>query len=117
MPKLYTRIGFAPSFEQTSPGVYEPIEVVKNYYGELLKNARRLESSGQLNDNINISNRISILSDPYARENFHSIRWIKFLGSKWKVNNVDVEYPRLILSIGGLYNDNSTTENGASNNA
>lgn len=113
MPKLYTRIGFAPSFTQTAPGVWEEVEVIKNYYGEILRNARRLENSGQLNDNINVNNRISILSDPYARENFHSIRWIEFMGTKWKVSDVEVEYPRLIFTIGGIYNaDNDTPTNG-----
>ena len=113
MPKLYTQIGFAPSYVQTAPGVWEENVVVKNYYGEILRNIRRRENSGQVNDNININNRISIVADPYARENFHTMLWIKFMGSKWKITEAEVEYPRLILTIGGLYNENED-ENGAS---
>lgn len=109
MPKIFTQIGYAPSFAETAPGVYEEVEVIKNYYGEILRNSRRLENSGQLNDNVNVNNRISILSDPYARENFHAIRWVKFMGTKWKVSDVEVEYPRLILTMGGVYNGNDAT--------
>ena len=110
MAKLYTRIGYAPSFMQTAPGVWVEDFVIKPYYGEFIRNSRRLESSGQVNDNVNISNRISIVADPYARENFHTIRWIEYMGARWKVSEVEVQYPRLILSIGGLYNDESETE-------
>ena len=110
MPKLYTTIGFAPRFTLTAPGVWEEEVVTKNYYGELIRNTRRLENTGQVNDNVNINNRISIVADPYARENFHTMRWIQFMGSKWKISEVEVEYPRLILSIGGLYNENEDTD-------
>ena len=110
MAKLYCKIGYAPSFIQTAPGVWNERIVVKRYYGEFIRNARRLESSGQVNDNVNINNRISIVADPYARENFHSMRWIEFMGAKWKVTDVDVQYPRLILTGGGLYNDTCKAE-------
>ena len=51
-----------------------------------------------------ISNDISILSVPYAVNNFHSMRYIEFMGAKWKVSDVEVQYPRLLLTLGGLYN-------------
>lgn len=108
MAKVYCKIGYAPSFVQTAPGVWTEKLVVKNYYAELIRNTRHLESSGQINDNINISNRFSIVADPYARENFHTMLWIEYMGSKWKIVDVDVQYPRLILMVGGLYNDGET---------
>ena len=74
------------------------------YSGELVKNTRRVESSGGINDNVNNSNEVSIVADPYAYENFHAMRYIKFMGAKWKISNVEVRYPRLILTIGGVYN-------------
>lgn len=112
MAKIYTTIGYAPSFINTAPGVWEEHVVEKKYYAELIRNSRHLESSGQVNDNVNINNRISIVADPYARENFHTMRWIDFMGAKWKITDVDVEYPRLILTIGGLYNDNEDETEG-----
>lgn len=104
MAKFYGEIGFGTSIE-TSPGVYEDQVTTRNYYGDLIKNTRRLESSGSVNDDVNISNQISIVADPYANENFYSMRYVKFMGSKWKISDVEVQYPRLILTIGGVYNE------------
>ena len=103
MAKFYGNIGFAETVE-TEPGVWVEEMTVRPYYGELVRNTRRLENSGGVNDNVNISNDISIIADPYANHNFHSIRYIEFMGVKWKVSNIEVRYPRLILTIGGVYN-------------
>ena len=103
MAKFYGNIGFAETVE-TEPGVWVEEMTVRPYYGELVRNTRRLENSGGVNDNVNISNDISIIADPYANHNFHSIRYIEFMGVKWKVSNIEVRYPRLILTIGGVHN-------------
>lgn len=84
--------------------VYVEVPVERTYYGDLLRNTRRMQDSGTLNDNLVISNEISIVADPFARENFHSIRYVKYMGTKWKVNSVDVQFPRLVLSLGEVYN-------------
>ena len=63
---------------------------------------------GTLNDNLNISNEISIVADPWARDNFHLMRYIEFMGAKWKITNIEVQYPRLILTVGGVYNESAT---------
>lgn len=102
--KYYGNIGFA-SYEETRRGIATPVTIARPYYGEVIRLNRRWENAHQLNDNINVNNSISILSDPYANENFSNIRWVEFMGSKWKVTNVELQYPRLILTIGGLYND------------
>lgn len=101
--KWYGVIGYAET-KETKPGVWEECIVERNYYGELTRNNRRLQGSQNLNDDINISNQLSILSDPYAVQNFHTIRYAEFMGTKWKVNSVDVQYPRLTLELGGIYN-------------
>jgi hypothetical protein len=103
MAKFYGEIGFAIQ-EETSPGVWVNVIRPSNYYGDVITNSRRLQNSNQLNDNIVISNEISIIADPYANENFHSILYVKFMGTKWKVSNVTVQYPRLILTLGEVYN-------------
>ena len=89
---------------ETSPGVWTDRITEREDYGDLIRNTRRLQSDDKVNDDINISNEISILSDPYAVNNFHSMRYAEFMGAKWKITNVEVSYPRLILSLGGLYN-------------
>lgn len=105
MAKFFGTIGFNEGTVETSPGIWEPKIVEHQYYGDLVRNSRRLQSSDKLNDDINISNEISIVSDPYANANFHSMLYIEFMNAKWKITDVEVQYPRLKLSIGGLYND------------
>ena len=107
MSKWYGNIGFAAKTEETEPGYYEEVIVVKPYIGDLIRNTRILQTSNSsTNDSINITNQISIIADPYARDHYYSIRYAEFSGAKWKVTNVDAsQYPRLILTLGGLSNE------------
>lgn len=104
MAKFYGAIGYAETVE-TVPSVYEEQITERMYSGELTRNTRRLQSSDNLNDNINVANEISIIADPYANQNFHKMRYVEFMGSKWKISNVEVQFPRLILSTNGVYNE------------
>lgn len=106
MAKFYGMIGFAEQVEET-PGVWVDKITVQQYYGDLVRNTRKLQSRDQLNDNIDIANDISIIADPYAAENFHKMRYVEFMGAKWKITNVEVQYPRLILTVGGVWNGES----------
>lgn len=103
MAKFYGVIGYAATV-QTEPGIYEEQIVEIEYMGDVLRNTRRLREGSKINDDITISNQISIIADPYASNNFHAMRYVTFMGAKWKVSEVDVQYPRLILTLGGLYN-------------
>lgn len=105
--KFYGKVGYAESVApaEDNPGVWKERIVEKPYYGDVLSFTRRVESSQDSTiDDINISNRISIIADPYAMQNFMNIEYVIFGGAKWKVPTVDVEYPRLILRLGGLWN-------------
>lgn len=103
MAKWFGHIGYAEKME-TSPGVWEEQITVREYYGDLTRNTRRLQSADKVNDDININNELSIVSDPYAMNHFFAMRYAEFMGAKWKITNVEVQHPRLILSLGGLYN-------------
>lgn len=103
MAKFAGKIGFAV-IEETQPGVWTERMVEHRYYGDLMRNTRRLQSSGNLNDNVTISNQISIVADPFAKENFHAMRYVELYGAKWKITSVEVQYPRLILELGDVYN-------------
>ena len=96
-------IGYAETLE-IEPGVWSEEFTERKYYGDLLRNSRRLQDSQQINGDITISNQISILADPYAVQHFHAIRYAELFGTKWKVSSVEVQYPRLILELGGIYN-------------
>lgn len=103
MAKFCGAIGFAVT-EETRPGIYEEKITERNYVGDLIRNSRRLQTGSQVNDDINISNQVSIVADPYASQNFHTMRYATYLGTKWKITNVEVQYPRLILELGGVWN-------------
>lgn len=103
MAKFYGKIGYAITTE-TAPGVWRPSIVERNYYGDVTRNLRRLESAQQVNDNINISDTISIVADPFAYENFFAMRYVEYMGAKWKISTVDVQRPRLLLTLGGIWN-------------
>lgn len=103
MGKWFGKIGYIVT-EETTPGVWVEQITERNYYGDIVRNTRRLQTSDKLNDDINVSNEISIVADPFARENFHAMRYIEFMGTRWKVSIVEEQYPRLILSLGGEYN-------------
>ena len=83
MAKFYGSVGYADTVE-TAPGVYEEKIVEYPYYGDLTRNTRQLQSGETLNDDINIANEISIVADPFARKNFHKMRYVVFMGEKWK---------------------------------
>lgn len=104
MAKWFGKIGFAETSE-TKPGVWTETITEREYFGDLNRNVRRLQTTEHLNDDIDISNEISIVSDPYANENFHAMRYAEFMGAKWKITSVEVQYPRLTLSLGGVWNE------------
>lgn len=101
--KWYGEIGYGVT-KETRSGVWEVIPYEKFYYGEITRNRRMLQSANQVNDDINFSQVVSIVSDPYATDHFHEIRYVKYGGTKWKVTNVEIQYPRLNLTLGGVYN-------------
>ncbi len=104
--KYYGSVGFAETTE-TAPGVWDEVITERKYAGDIIRASRRLDNAQQINDDVNVSNRISIVADPYALNNFANIRYINWLQHKWKVTEVDLQPPRMIFSIGGLYNDGS----------
>lgn len=103
MAKYYGQVGYAYDVT-TSPGVVEEHITERSYYGDVVRNVRKLESGESVNDNVQINNSISIVADPYAYEHFFAIRYVSWMGVLWKVTNVEVQRPRLLLTIGGVYN-------------
>lgn len=103
MAKWYGKIGYAETVE-TEPGIWEDVFTERSYYGDLIRNTRRLQSSSSVNDDVVVSNQISIVADPYANEHIFAMRYIEFQGAKWKISDVEVQHPRLLLTLGGVYN-------------
>lgn len=103
MGKFFGAIGYYSQAE-TVPGVWIEVITEREYSGDVLKNVSRTQSGENLNDNLTVDNRLSIIADAFAYENFYLMRYIKWMGALWKITIVDVQRPRLILTIGGVYN-------------
>ena len=103
MAKFYGNVGFAENIE-IRPSVYKAQITERPYYGDVLTNTRGLKNTGNVNDDVEVSNQISIVADAYAQEHFFAMRYVEWQGARWKVTTVKVQHPRLILSLGGVYN-------------
>lgn len=103
MAKWYGKVGYViPT--KTKPGVFRPSVTEKEYYGDIVSNRRQTQPTDQVNDNIIIRNTVSIIADPFAMQSLQYIRYVSFMGANWEVSNIEVQYPRLILTLGGIYN-------------
>ena len=101
--KFYGKIGFGETVEK-SDGIWVDTIVEKDYYGDILKNVKRSEDAAKVNDDISISNQLSSVSDPYLTNHFHAIKYVTMFDTNWKVTSVEVQFPRLLLTLGGVYN-------------
>lgn len=106
--KYYGKVGFVQTIETdplNHPGVYNEVVTEREYMGDVINDMRALQDSQSLNDDFSISNSFSIVADDYAYERFLYIRYIEYLGVKWKVLTVDtLNRPRLIIKVRGIYN-------------
>lgn len=107
MPKYCGNIGYAIS-EEVRPGVWKEEIQERKHYGDINRNRRNLQSSDGVNDGITISNELSIIADPFARENFHAMRYAEYMGAKWKIVSAEVQYPRLLITLSGVWNGQTT---------
>lgn len=104
MAKFYGKVGYGGNVE-TAPGVWTDVitaEVV--YMGDVIRNSRQLYDGTKVNDDLTVTNSISIVADAYANEHFFAIRYVEWAGALWDVTDVEVQIPRLILRLGGVYN-------------
>ena len=104
MAKFHGVIGYANTVN-TVPGVWQEQITERKYSGDVLKNVSKMRDGENLNPNLVLENRLSIVADPFAYENFHAIRYVQWMGAKWQVSAVEVQRPRLILTVGSVYNE------------
>lgn len=103
MAKFYGEIGYAISVE-AAPGVWGDDITERSYFGDVVRNTRRLQEGEYLNDDLTVGNSLSIVADAYANEHFFAIRYVRWAGTLWIVSDVEVQSPRLTLRLGGVYN-------------
>jgi len=108
MNKFYGAVGYAETEDINDDGVWQEQITERKYAGDILKFISRSRDGENLNRNIVPDNRISIVADPFAYDNFHAIRYVQWMEAKWQVTSVEVQRPRLILTIGGVYNEQTS---------
>lgn len=111
MAKWYGKVGIADTVKVES-GYFENQVVEHPCQGDVISNRWKRQNSGGINDDINLSNQISIIADPYILYHYSTIAYVEYMGTKWKVTDVEVQFPRLILNVGGVWHGNTsgTTE-------
>ena len=107
--KFYGLVGFSETVEKRK-GVKVQEVVEHAYAGDVLKRSVRYQNGESVNDDLNVQHQISIVADPYARNHFYTIKYVKWMGAAWKVSDVSVQYPRLVLTLGGVYNGATVPE-------
>lgn len=106
MAKWCGKVGYVESVEdENRPGIWVNKVTEREYFGDVIRQTNRWASSSDSTiDNLSIDNQISIVSDTFAEENVRFMRYVEFMGAKWKISSLEVKYPRLILTMGDLYN-------------
>ncbi len=108
MAKFYGIIGIA-DYVEDGLDIYRETIVERPYSGDIIRKSNRFVAGQSVNDNLTINMQVSIVADPYINQHFPSIRYIVVNGCKWKVASVDSSnYPRLILTLGDVYNGQQT---------
>ena len=104
--KFFGEVGYGESVQiPADSGIWvEKITTKVNYYGDVIRNTRRMSPGEGLNDDISVSNSISIVADEFAIKHFFKIKYVEWAGALWKVDDVEVQAPRLILRLGSVYN-------------
>ena len=102
--KFFGNVGYVDT-EETKPGVYEEVCTERPYYGDMDRMIGKWQSADKLVDDKRLNNEVSIVADEYAFKHFSSIHYVVIEGVKWNVDTITVSHPRLILEVGGLYNE------------
>lgn len=112
--RFHGRVGYVDTVE-TKPGLWEEKLTFRTYYGDVIRNTKRDSLGSKVNADIQVTNQISIVADPYARDHFFKLRCVEWQGALWSVSDVDASQPpRLIISLGGLYNEDLESTSGDS---
>jgi hypothetical protein len=105
MARFFDVVGYGDAIEEPSgSGVWVDDITEVSYYGDIIRNTKKSDVGEGVNDNITVNNSISIVADDFANENFLKIKYVRWSGVLWTVTSVEVKSPRLILSLGSVYN-------------
>ena len=106
MNRFSGKVGFVtPQKSETNRGIVKEIAIERTYYGDIVDTKARWSGSQDgVNDNVALSCKISIIADPFAYQHIPNIKYVEYMGALWKVTDITIQSPRLILSVGGVWN-------------
>lgn len=105
MGRFSGKIGFVETVE-TASGIFSPVVTERQYHGDMITRRVRLDANGDsTNDELTLNNDISVVADKFSKEHLGYMRYVILHGLKWKITSATIEYPRIRLTIGGLYNE------------
>ena len=94
-----------PSVEDPpDSGIYKASVVERVHTGVIVKHRRNQDNATSINGVMSVNNDISIVGDPYALEHLHNLKYIRWNNVCWTVTSVETDTPRIIVSIGEVYN-------------
>lgn len=103
MPKYYGKVGYI-EFVETAPDVFDEKITERPYFGDIIRTSKSWQNTENRNDDLQVNVQIEIVADPHAYQHFHALRYVEYMGTLWKITNAEPRYPRIILTIGGVYN-------------
>lgn len=103
MTKYAGLVGYVTQIE-TRPGIWEPKSTEKKMTGDVLNLGHSYDTGNKVNDDITLQHKISLVGSPYAYSNLYNLRYLWYMGEKWKIIGVAVERPRIVVTIGGVWN-------------
>ncbi len=110
MGRYFDKIGYAAPSEIVD-GVWVDVITERSLYGDVLEAfVSNQEADNKLNTDVSLQQRLSVVADAFALENFSRIKYARWMGTNWSVISTRVERPRLILTLGGVYNGPTASE-------
>ena len=106
--RFFGKVGYQIETEDTD-SVWAKTMVAKSYFGDVIRNNTRRDTGDTINDQIDVNNRISIVADPFAFENFQNMKYVEWLKQLWNIKSIELQPPRIILEVGGVYNGEVAT--------
>jgi len=103
MAKFSGLVGYVTQ-EETVPGVWTDVVKERKMKGDIIRQSSTSRSSEFVHDDVSLNHRISLIGDAYAFDNYYNIRWVKMDTILWKVNSIEIQRPRIIVTLGEVWN-------------
>lgn len=103
MSKFAGLVGYVTQ-EESVPGVWSPVENPKMMKGDIIRQSSTNQNGDKVNSDVSLNHRVSLLGDAYAFNNYYSLKWIQLNGRKWEISSVELQRPRIVVTVGGLWN-------------